>query len=338
LVLFFKKELLAFRRPTLNATLTEAGAYAAFSTIMDGRATTPQIAGLLTALRDRGETQAELAGAVRAARARMTRIAAPACTIDVCGTGGDGLGTLNVSTAVAFVTAACGVPTAKHGNRAVSSRTGAADVLAALHIDIPPERAAETLARTNLTFLFAPNHHPALRHAAEARAALGFRTLFNLVGPLCNPAGVTRQLVGVFSPAWLEPVATTLGALGAERAWVVHGNGLDELSLAGETQVCEWHQGRVRHLTVSPEMADLRPQPVSAIQGGDAAHNAARLVAMLEGEECAYRDTVVLNAAAALIVAGRAPDLPTGAKVANDALKSGAALSKLRALQALSSP
>ena len=316
-----------------GATLTETQAHGVFAAIMDGHATTPQIAALLTALRVRGETPAELAGCVRAARERMTRIAAPAGTIDVCGTGGDGQGSLNVSTAVAFVTAACGVPTAKHGNRALSSRAGAADVLAALGVDIPAEHAADTLARTNLTFLFAPNHHPALRHAAEARAALGFRTLFNLVGPLCNPAGVTRQLLGVFSPAWLEPVAATLGVLGAERAWVVHGQGLDELTLAGETQICEWHDGRLSHFTVTPALAGLAGAPISAIAGGDAAHNAARLLALLQGETGPYRDTVLLNAAAALIVAGRAADLAGGVAQAAQALQTGAALRKLHALQ-----
>jgi anthranilate phosphoribosyltransferase len=303
---------------------------------MDGHATPAQIAAILTALRVRGETPGELLGAVRAARSRMAGIAAPPGTIDVCGTGGDGLGTLNVSTAVAFVVAACGVPVAKHGNRALSSLTGGADVLAALGVQVKPEHAEAMLARTGLTFLFAPHHHPALRHAASARAELGFRTLFNLVGPLCNPAGVRHQLLGVFSPAWLEPVARTLGALGASRAWVVHGQGLDELTLAGETQICAWDAGGIRHFTVTPDLAGLRPAPVSAILGGDAAHNAARLVGLLQGEAGPYRDTVVLNAAAALMVAGVVENLETGAARAADAIRSGAALARLRALQAAS--
>jgi anthranilate phosphoribosyltransferase len=303
---------------------------------MDGHATPAQIAAILTALRVRGETPGELLGAVRAARSRMAGIAAPPGTIDVCGTGGDGLGTLNVSTAVAFVVAACGVPVAKHGNRALSSLTGGADVLAALGVQVKPEHAEAMLARTGLTFLFAPHHHPALRHAASARAELGFRTLFNLVGPLCNPAGVRHQLLGVFSPAWLEPVARTLGALGASRAWVVHGQGLDELTLAGETQICAWDAGGIRHFTVTPDLAGLRPAPVSAILGGDAAHNAARLVGLLQGEAGPYRDTVVLNAAAALMVAGVVENLETGAAHAADAIRSGAALARLRALQAAS--
>jgi anthranilate phosphoribosyltransferase len=303
---------------------------------MDGHATPAQIAAILTALRVRGETPGELLGAVRAARSRMAGIAAPPGTIDVCGTGGDGLGTLNVSTAVAFVVAACGVPVAKHGNRALSSLTGGADVLAALGVQVKPEHAEAMLARTGLTFLFAPHHHPALRHAASARAELGFRTLFNLVGPLCNPAGVRHQLLGVFSPAWLEPVARTLGALGASRAWVVHGQGLDELTLAGETQICAWDAGGIRHFTVTPDLAGLRPAPVSAILGGDAAHNAARLVGLLQGEAGPYCDTVVLNAAAALMVAGVVENLETGAAHAADAIRSGAALARLRALQAAS--
>jgi anthranilate phosphoribosyltransferase/anthranilate synthase/phosphoribosyltransferase len=253
--------------------------------------------------------------------------------MDVCGTGGDGLGTLNVSTAAAFVVAACGVPVAKHGNRAISSRAGGADVLAALGVDIAAAQASAALERVGLTFLFAPNHHPALRHAAAARAELGFRTLFNLVGPACNPAGVRHQLVGVFAPRWLEPMAETLGALGAERVWVVHGAGLDELTLAGETQVAEWRNGSVRRFSVSPAAAGLGEAPVAAILGGDAAHNAAALLALLQGAGGAYHDTVVLNAAAALVVGGRAADLAEGAGLAREALASGAALAKLRALQ-----
>jgi anthranilate phosphoribosyltransferase len=300
---------------------------------MRGEATAAQIAALLTALRVRGETPDELLGAVRAVRAHMLPVAAPAGAIDVCGTGGDGLGTLNVSTAVAFVVAACGVPVAKHGNRALSSRAGGADVLAALNVAIAPEQAAAALAATGLTFLFAPNHHPALRHAAGPRAELGFRTLFNLVGPAANPAGVTRQLVGVFAPRWLEPMAATLGALGAERVWVVHGQGLDELTLAGETQVAEWANGAVRRFTVTPEQAGLARAPVEAILGGDAPQNATALLALLQGGRGAYHDSVVLNAAAALLVAGRSESLAAGAASAAAALANGAALAKLAAVQ-----
>jgi anthranilate phosphoribosyltransferase len=316
-----------------GAELTATEAEAAFSTIMRGDATEAQIASLLTALRVRGETQPELLGAVKAVRGKMSPIAAPPGTIDVCGTGGDGQGTLNISTAVAFVVAATGVPVAKHGNRALSSRAGGADVLAALGVNIPPEQAAHTLAETGLTFLFAPNHHAALRHAAPTRAELGFRTLFNLVGPAANPAGVTRQLIGVFAPRWLVPMAETLGALGAEHVWVVHGEGLDELTLAGETQVAAWQNGHVRTFNVTPEQAGLPHAPVAAIAGSDAAGNAAALLALLQGMRGPYHDTVVLNAAAALIVAGRATDLAEGAELAASALASGAALAKLQTLQ-----
>jgi anthranilate phosphoribosyltransferase len=300
---------------------------------MDGQASQAQIGALLTALRLRGETPAELLGAVRAARARMACIAAPAGTIDVCGTGGDGLGTLNVSTAVAFVVAACGVPVAKHGNRAQSGRSGGADVLSVLGVRIPPQDAAGILRRHGLTFLFAPHHHPALRHAADARTELGFRTLFNLIGPLCNPAGVRLQLVGVFDPDWLEPVARVLGTLGAERAWVAHGGGLDELTLAGETRICCWQDGGITWRVVTPGQAGLPGAPVSAILGGGAEENAARLLALLEGERGPYHDTVVLNAAAALMVAGRAAALADGAALAAEAVRRGAALHLLRALQ-----
>jgi anthranilate phosphoribosyltransferase len=315
-------------------TLSEADATAAFSAIMDGEATEAQIAGLLTALRLRGETLAELAGAARAMRARMTRIEAPDGAIDVCGTGGDGLGTLNVSTATAFVVAACGVPVAKHGNRALSSRAGGSDVLAALGLQnsLPPADLQAQLWRTGLTFLFAPRHHPALLHAAQPRAQLGFRTIFNLLGPLANPAGVRRQLTGVYDPAWTAPMADTLGALGSERVWIVHGAGMDELTLAGETRVSEWRHAERRDFLVTPEQAGLRRAPPGAIRGGDAAENARALLALLRGAPGAYRDTVLLNAAAALVVADRAGDLADGAAQAARAIDSGGALGLLETL------
>ena len=300
---------------------------------MDGEATHAQIGAMLTALHLRGETPAELLGAVRAARARMRCVAAPKGAVDVCGTGGDGLGTLNVSTAVTFVVAACGVPVAKHGNRAISSRAGAADVLAALGLAMPAHLAEAALAETGLAFLFAPDHHPALRHAGAVRSELGFRTLFNLIGPLASPACVRRQLVGVYAADWLEPVARTLGALGAAHVWAVHGQGLDELTLTGETHICAWRDGAVASFTVTPALAGLEAAPVSAIAGGDAAGNAARLRALLHGERGAYHDMVVLNAAAALIVADRAATLAEGAAMAAAALRSGAALQRLHALQ-----
>ncbi len=318
----------ALRHVAAGATLSEAEAEAAFSLIMDGHATPVQIAGLLTALHVRGETVAELTGAVRAMRARMVTVSAPVGTVDVCGTGGDGLGTLNVSTAVAFVVAACGVPVAKHGNRALSSRTGAADVLEALGLrtDLGVTALEAQLARIGLAFLFAPAHHPAWRLAAGVRAELGFRTMFNLLGPLCSPAAVTRQLTGVYDPAWTAPLAEVLGALGSEHVWVVHGSGLDELSLAGETVVAEWRSGALRRFVVTPEQAGLARAPVSAIQGGEAAGNASALSALLHGQAGPYRDTVLLNAAACLVVAGQAADLRDGVIRARSAIDAGAAL------------
>jgi len=314
--------------------LSAAEAEHAFATIMDGDATQAQIAALLTAMHVRGETVPELVGATQAMRARMTRVRAPTGAIDVCGTGGDNAGTLNVSTATAFVVAACGVPVAKHGNRALTSRAGGSDVLAALgvKIDVPPAGLERQLKRYGLAFLFAPLHHPASRHAAPARSEIGFRTILNLLGPLSNPACVRRQLTGVFDPSWCAPMAETLGALGTERAWLVHSEGLDELTLAGPTSVSEWHNGALRQFSVTPAQAGLPSAPVEAIRGGDAAENARALRALLEGAQGAYRDTVVLNAAAALIVAGRASELQEGAHLAQTALDRGAALDVLEGL------
>ncbi len=318
-----------------GTTLTEAESEQAFDIIMSGEATPAQIGALLMAMRVRGETVAELTGAVRALRARMTAVDAPDNAIDVCGTGGDNAGTLNVSTAVTFVLAGAGVPVAKHGNRALSSRTGGADVLAALrvNIDVPLDRLPEILRAAGCAFLFAPRHHPSMRHAAGPRVELGTRTIFNLLGPLANPAGVRRQLIGVFAPEWARPMAETLGRLGSEAAWIVHGQGLDELTVAGESQVVELRAGGTSCFIVSPEDAGLSRAPPEAIAGGDAALNAAALLAVLEGARGAYRDTVVLNAAAALIVAGRAGDLREGAVIADRTLASGAALAALERLR-----
>jgi anthranilate phosphoribosyltransferase len=255
--------------------------------------------------------------------------------MDVCGTGGDNAGTLNVSTAVTFVVAGAGVPVAKHGNRALSSRTGGADVLAALgvNVDAPMTRLPDILRAANCVFLFAPRHHPSMRHAGGVRVELGTRTIFNLLGPLANPARVRRQLTGVFAAEWARPMAETLGALGSEAAWIVHGRGLDELTVAGENQVVALRDGSVTTFTVTPEDAGLPRAPIEAIAGGDAALNAASLAALLEGAQGPYRDTVVLNAAAALVVAGRAGDLREGAGIATDSIASGAALAALQALR-----
>ena len=327
-------------RLAAGETLSAAEAEQAFDILMSGEATPAQIGGLLMAMRLRGETVAEITGAVRAMRSRMTAITAPNGAIDVCGTGGDNAGTLNVSTAVAFVVAGAGVPVAKHGNRALSSRSGGADVLAALgvNVDVPLDRLPDILRAANCVFLFAPRHHPSTRHAAGPRVELGTRTIFNLLGPLTNPARVRRQLAGVFAPEWARPMAETLGALGSDAAWIVHGQGLDELSLAGKNHVAQLRDGTVTTFTVSPEDAGLTPAPLRAIAGGDAAFNAVSLTTLLEGAAGPYRDTVVLNAAAALVVAGRAADLREGAGIASDAIASGAALAALQALRRETGP
>ena len=319
-------------------TLTEDRAEVAFDIIMSGEATPAQIGALLMAMRLRGETVAEITGAVRAMRARMTAIEAPAGAIDVCGTGGDGAGTLNVSSAVTFVVAGCGVPVAKHGNRALSSRTGGADVLSALgvNVDAPIESLSVILAAAGCVFLFAPRHHPSMRHAAGPRVELGTRTIFNLLGPLANPARVRRQLTGVFAPDWTRPMAETLAALGHEAAWIVHGMGLDELSVAGPNQVTALRDGAISSFVVHPEDAGLSRAPVAAIQGGDAAFNAVALEAVLQGVGGAYRDTVLLNAAAGLIIAARAEDLREGVSLAARSIASGAAYDALQSLRRVS--
>ncbi|GBR42374.1 anthranilate phosphoribosyltransferase [Gluconobacter roseus NBRC 3990] len=292
----------------------------AFHAIMAGEVDPVHLSAFLTALKLRGETFAELTGAVQAVRHHMTVLPdVPEGTIDVCGTGGDGLKTLNVSTAVAFVLAGLGVPVAKHGNRALSSATGATDVLEVL--GIPPtddlELQGRRLREDKLVFLAAPQHHPAMRHAAPVRKALGFRTLFNLLGPLCNPAQVRHQLIGVFDGRWCEPVARALGALGSLSVWVVHGSteegGSDELTLAGPSQVSAWQNDALFSFGIEPEMAGFQAAPISAIRGGDARTNASALISLLDGAGGAYRDTVLLNAAAALHVAGRGDIVKDGA-------------------------
>ena len=325
----------ALAKVASGETLTEAEAEDAFGIIMAGEATPAQIAGLVMAMRVRRETVAELAGAVRAMRARMTRVVAPDGAIDVVGTGGDASGSLNISTAVTFVVAGCGVVVAKHGNRALSSKTGAADVLTALgvNVDVPLDRLPSILTAAGCAFMFAPRHHAALRHAAGPRVELGTRTIFNLLGPLANPASVTRQLTGVFDPSWNRAMAEALQRLGSIDAWIVHGQGLDELSVAGPNQVAALTNGDIREFVVHPEDAGLPVSPIETIQGGDAAHNAAALQAVLEGAQGGYRDTVLLNAAGALIVAGRAENLRNGINIAAKSIDSGAALAALDALR-----
>ena len=327
-------------KPTLarlaaGDTLSVDQAEAAFDIIMSGEATPAQIGALLMAMRLRGETVQEITGAVRAMRARMTAVTIPDGAIDVCGTGGDNAGTLNVSSAVTFVVAGCGVKVAKHGNRALSSRTGGADVLTALgvNLDTPLSTLPSILSEAGCVFLFAPRHHPSMRHAAGPRVELGTRTIFNLLGPLSNPARVRRQLSGVFSPDWTRPMAETLAALGHETAWIVHGMGLDELTVAGENQVTALHHQAIRDFTITPEDAGLPRSPIEAIRGGDAAFNAAALRSVLQGAPGAYRDTVLLNAAAALVVAGRTDSLRQGVDLAQCAIASGAALAALETLR-----
>ena len=316
-------------------TLSEDESEDAFNLVMSGEATPAQIAGMLMAMRVRRETVPELTGAVRAMRSRMIAVEAPPGAMDVCGTGGDGAGTLNVSTAVTFVLAGGGVPVAKHGNRALSSQTGGADVLTALgvEIDTKPGRLAEILRQAGCVFLFAPKHHAALRHAAGPRVELGTRTIFNLLGPLANPARVRRQLTGTFDPSWARPMAEALLALGSERAWIVHGQGLDELTVAGANTVVALDGEQMHEFTVTPEDAGLPTSPVSAIKGGDAEHNAAAMLGLLQGDHGPYRDTVLLNAAAGLIVAGRTETLREGVDFAARTIDTGEALAALQRLR-----
>jgi anthranilate phosphoribosyltransferase len=320
-------------------TLSLAQAREAFETMMAGDATPAQVGGFLMALRVRGETVDELTGGAQALRARMVKVAAPAGAIDTCGTGGDASGTFNVSTAAALVVAACGVPVAKHGNRALSSKAGSADILAALgvNIDAEPARIERAIRDAGIGFMMAPRHHGAMRHVAGARVELGTRTIFNLLGPLANPAGARRQLLGVFAGGWVEPLARVLGQLGAERAWVVHGaDGLDELSTTGPSVVAELREGEVRTFEVTPEDAGLPRARLEDLRGADAESNADALRAVLDGMRGPYRDIVLLNSAAALIVADRDEDLASGVARAAQAIDGGAAKAVLARLVAIS--
>jgi anthranilate phosphoribosyltransferase len=310
----------------------------AFGILMSGEASPAQIGGLLMAMRVRGETEAEFAGAVDAMRARMTRVDAPDDAIDIVGTGGDAKGSYNISTAAAFVAAGCGVKVAKHGNRALSSKSGSADVLTALgvNIELSPGQIGDCIEEAGVGFMFAPAHHPAMRHVGPTRVELGTRTIFNLLGPMCNPAGVKRQLLGVFSPKWLLTIAKVLAELGSRKVWVVHGQGFDEIAIDGPSHVAALENGTVRTFDVSPADAGLPTHAAEAIAGGDAAHNAAALRGVLEGRPSAYRDIVVLNAAAALVVADRAKDIREGARIAAEAIDRGAALAVLDRLIAVS--
>jgi anthranilate phosphoribosyltransferase len=319
--------------------LTRAEAEQAFDVVMSGEATPSQLGGFLMALRVRGETVDEIAGAVAVMRAKVLPVEAPADAIDVVGTGGDAVGTYNISTTTAFVVAGAGVPVAKHGNRALSSKSGAADVLTALgvKIDLPPEMIARCIREAGIGFMFAPAHHSAMKHVGPTRTELGTRTIFNILGPLANPAGVKRMLVGVFSPDWIGPMANALRDLGAESAWIVHGaGGVDEMTLAGPTKVATLRNGAVTTFELTPAEVGLDPAPLDAIKGGDAAHNAEALRAVLGGARGPYRDTVLLNAGAALVVAGRAGDIHQGIRLATFSIDQGQAHAHLDRLVSVS--
>ena len=322
-----------------GATLSREEAASAFDSMMSGEATPSQMGGLLMALRVRGETVDEITGAVTAMRAKMLRVDAPADAIDIVGTGGDGSGSVNVSTCAAFIAAGAGIPVAKHGNRALSSRSGAADVLSALgvKIDIKPDHVGRCVHEAGIGFMFAPAHHPAMKNVGPTRVELATRTIFNLLGPLSNPASVRRQMVGVFSRQWVLPLAQVLKNLGSEQVWVVHGSdGLDEITLTGPTFVAALENGTIRSFEVTPEDAGLPRVGGDALKGGDAAANAGALQSVLDGVPSPFRDVALLNAAAALIAAGRTATLKEGVAIGRNALDSGAAAAKLKHLIAVS--
>ncbi|SFK27898.1 anthranilate phosphoribosyltransferase [Methylocapsa palsarum] len=311
-----------------GASLTEAEAKTAFEHIFSGEPTPAQIGGFLMALRVRGETVEEITGAVAALRARALTVAAPPETIDIVGTGGDGHSTYNVSTLAALIVAACGVPVAKHGNRAASSRSGSSDVLAALGVrtGLSPAHVEACIREAGIGFMTAQTHHAAMRHVAPVRADLGTRTIFNMLGPLANPANVRRQMLGVFAARWLDPLARVLRNLGAEKVWLVHGSdGLDEATTTGPTFVTALENGVIRSFEITPEAAGLPRAKLADLIGGDPAANAKALLSVLDGQPSAYRDIAVFNAAAALVIAGKAADLREGAVLAATAIDDGRA-------------
>ena len=317
-----------------GADLVGDDAEAFFDACLRGEPTPAQVAAAVTAMRLRGETVGEITAGVRALRRQARILDHPYDVIDVCGTGGDGSDTFNISTAVAFVVAGGGLKVAKHGTRAVTSRSGSSDVLAALGVNIAAsaEQQRRSLDHAGICFMFAPAHHGAMSHVQPIRQELGFRTIFNILGPLANPAGAKRQLLGVFSVRWVEPLAKVLGALGAARAWVVHGEGLDELTTAGETEVAEWRDGAVRLFTITPEAVGLPRATLADLRGGPPDHNAAAMQELLAGAKGPYRDVVLLNAAAAFLVADAVETLREGVARAASAIDSGAANQALERL------
>ncbi|GAA0770837.1 anthranilate phosphoribosyltransferase [Roseibium denhamense] len=311
----------------------------AFDVILSGSATPSQLGGFLMALRVRGETVNEVTGAVATMRAKMLPVDAPDNAIDIVGTGGDSSGSYNISTCTALVVAGCDVPVAKHGNRSLSSKSGSAEALAELgiNIDIGPEKISECIRSANIGFMFAPLHHAAMKHVGPTRVELGTRTIFNLLGPLSSPAGVKRQMTGVFADKWVEPVAEALKELGTEKAWIVHGSdGMDEITTTGPTRVCELAGGELRSFEITPEDAGLPYAEMKDLKGGTPAENAKALREVLAGAKTAYRDIVLFNAAASLIVADKATTLKDGVEMAADSIDSGSAADALDKLVAAS--
>lgn len=315
-------------------SLSQAESFAAFDMLFSGEATQAQIGAFLMGLRVKGETIDEIKGAVTAMRAKMLPVSAPSNAVDVVGTGGDSSGSYNISTLASFIVAGAGSVVAKHGNRALSSKSGAADCLQALgvNVNITPQKVSDCIEKVGIGFMFAPTHHPAMKHVGNARAELGTRTIFNILGPLSNPASVKHQLIGVFSPKWLKPVAQTLRDLGSKSVWVVHGNGIDEVTGTGETQVVALENEDLREFSISPADFGFNLCTSLDLNGGDAAHNAKALLAVLKGQSGAYKEVAVMNAACALMVAGIAQNIQEATAMALESLATGAALLKLEQL------
>ena len=319
-------------------SLNREEARQAFDILMSGEATPSQIGGFLMALRVRGETVDEIVGAVSSMRARMLPVSAPEHAVDIVGRGGDGLGTYNISTLAAIIVAGTGLPVAKHGNKALSSKSGTADALSALGVklDIGPELISRCINEAGLGFMFAQLHHSAMRHVGPTRVELGTRTIFNLLGPLSNPAGAKRQLLGVFSPRWLQPIAEVLRDLGSESIWVVHGDGMDEITTTGVTHVAALENGKIRTFDLTPKDFGVSSATIDDLKGGDGIFNAKALRGVLSGHKNAYRDVSLCNAAAALVVAGKAETLSEGMKIASASLDEGKAAAALDKLVAVS--